>query len=259
MFRASQHDVTQCGASRAMNFIHRTVAIIGIATVLGGTSQVVRAQPPQTLISQTNAVEFFNQGVDKAQKGNYQGAIEDFNKALQLNPKLIEGYCNRGLARIGLGDIEAAIGDFNLALGIDPNHADAYHKRGNAYAQKGNLQRAVVDFDQAVRLDSKNADAYYNRGIARTELGNLQGALSDYNQVIRLNPTLAEAHGNRGFVRYRLGDKPGALTDLHKAAQLFSDQGNTSGYQQALNSIKMVQQSPTPKFSPKEPPRPEYW
>lgn len=252
-----EHDASECGASQAMNFIHRTVTILGIATVLSGMPLAVFAQSPQTLSGRMNAEEFFHQGVDKVERGNYQEAIQNFNQALQINPNLIEGYCNRGLVRIVLRDYQGAIADFNQALRLNPDHADAYNKRGNACAEMGDIQRAMTDFDQALRLKPNYAEAYYNRGLARSGLENPQGAIAHYNRAIRSNPNLAEAYGNRGLVRYRLGDQQGVMEDLQKAAQLFRDQGNITGYQQTLAVIQMIQQSPTRTPKASMPPCPE--
>lgn len=64
-----------------MNLIHKTVAIGSLAIVLGGlTPLTVFAQSEQTLSNQINAEDVFKQGVDKVEKGNYQEAINDFNR-----------------------------------------------------------------------------------------------------------------------------------------------------------------------------------
>ncbi len=49
------------------------------------------------------AEEYYDSGVEKANSGDYQGAIKDYDKAIEINPKDAEAYYNRGLAKIGLG------------------------------------------------------------------------------------------------------------------------------------------------------------
>lgn len=195
-------------------------------------------------ITRMNAQDFFNQGMKKIEQEDFKSAIQDFNQVLQINPTFIEAYCNRGIARAGLGDSLGAMADFDQALRLNPDHADAYNKRGTVRGQMGDPKGALTEFDQALRRAPNFTDAYYNRGLAHTQLGNLQGAIADYNQVIRSNPNLAEAYGNRGFVHYRLGDKPKAIADFQRAAQIFSAQGNTAGYQQALNFLQLIQLPP---------------
>jgi len=49
------------------------------------------------------AEEYFYSGVEKANSGVYEGAIEDYNKAIEINPSYAKAYYNRGVAKIGLG------------------------------------------------------------------------------------------------------------------------------------------------------------
>lgn len=56
-------------------------------------------------------------------KGQYDQAILNFNKALEMNPKYAEAYCNRGGAYLGKGRYDMAILDFNKAIEINPNLA----------------------------------------------------------------------------------------------------------------------------------------
>jgi tetratricopeptide (TPR) repeat protein len=200
-----------------------SIAAIGI--VWGFSSPSVLAQNlPSSAIStkNSNAKDFYDRGLAKTERGDYQGAIADFDRVISIDPQIIEAYCDRGLARIGLQDLNGALADFDLALKIDPLHADAYNRRGNVLAMQGNLQGAVENFSQALQIDPNFVDAYYNRGLALSEHGDLKGAIADYNESIRLEPDFAEAYGNRGFVR---------------------DRGNLEGYKQTLSYIQVVQGS----------------
>ncbi|MBW4575086.1 MAG: trypsin-like peptidase domain-containing protein, partial [Aphanothece sp. CMT-3BRIN-NPC111] len=82
---------------------------IGINTYLraGNNVEMVRGSLPPAVRS-LSAVNFFSRGVDKAERGDYQGAIADYNQALQLNPNFAEAYNNRGLARYKQGGIAGA-------------------------------------------------------------------------------------------------------------------------------------------------------
>jgi len=62
-------------------------------------------------------------GFKKESKGDHEGAILCFNKALELNPTHIEIYNNRGLSKCHLKDYLGAMSDFDKAIIIDPNHA----------------------------------------------------------------------------------------------------------------------------------------
>ena len=74
-------------------------------------------------------------------------------------------YIDRGIAYGEKGQYDQAIADFNKALEIDSKSASAYYNRGIAYLNKGQFDWAIADFNKALEIDPKSASAYYNRGI----------------------------------------------------------------------------------------------
>ncbi len=69
---------------------------------------------------------------------------------------------------------------------------------------------------------------------------NKLGAIQDYSEVIRLAPQNANAYFYRGLAYIKIGHRVDAISDLRQAAQLFSEQGDTASYQQALQTIKKL-------------------
>ena len=90
-------------------------------------------------------------------------AMEDYNKAIELNPRLVEAYTNRGNAYGKKHQYERAIEDFNRAIELNPRHANAYSNRGVAYMHKHQYDRAIEDYNKAIELNPKHARAYYNK------------------------------------------------------------------------------------------------
>ena len=72
-------------------------------------------------------------------KREHDRAIEDFNKAIQLNPDHALAYANRGVAYYYKGDYDCAIEDFNKVIQLNPDYALAYNNRGGAYRDKTGL------------------------------------------------------------------------------------------------------------------------
>ena len=66
-------------------------------------------------------------------EGRLDKAIEDYTKAIELNPQHANAYHNRGLAWSKKGDRDKAIEDYNKAIELNPQYADAYNNRGNAW------------------------------------------------------------------------------------------------------------------------------
>src|SRR5574341_1186786 len=72
------------------------------------------------------------QGIAKYALQDDTGAIQDFSKAIELNPKHAEAYCLRGSAKYALQDYTGAIQDYSKAIELNPKDVEAYYGRGEA-------------------------------------------------------------------------------------------------------------------------------
>lgn len=152
--------------------------------------------------------------------GNKRSAIEDYERAIEINPNYAEAYSNRGDLCYELGDYQAAIKDYNRASEINPNYANAYFKRGIVRIYLGDYQRAIEDYTQAVKINRDYAESYFLRGYARIYLGDYQAAIEDYTQATEVNPNYADAYYNRGFLHYNLGNYQAAIEDYDRAIEI---------------------------------------
>src|ERR687886_655861 len=146
-----------------MNQTYRILAVLGFATILAGRPKGVYAQfsPSRSLVAaqqekQTSAVELYNRGVDKLNAGNYQGAIADFNQALQIDPNDADTYYNRGYAQHTLGRYDQALADYTQAIQLNPTFAEAFYNRGLSRFNLKNYKEAIDDLNQAVALFKQN-------------------------------------------------------------------------------------------------------
>ncbi len=165
-------------------------------------------------------VAFNNRGVEFNKTGEYKQAIEDFNKALELNPAHKEAYNNLGVALANLGRNKEAIVAYNNALKIQPTYLNALYNRGNAYAKLNEADIALKDYDLVLKLEPKYLSVYNNRGLVLKSLGRLKDALNDFDKAILLDPANADAYSNRSLVKYALNDIKGAMEDNQKAISI---------------------------------------
>lgn len=96
-----------------------------------------------------------NRGLAYCDKEEYDKAITDYTKAIELNPKLANAYNNRGLVYFIRVEYDRAIGDYNEAIELDPKLAEAYRNRGNAYDARGEYDKAKADKKKAKELGVK--------------------------------------------------------------------------------------------------------
>jgi tetratricopeptide (TPR) repeat protein len=150
-----------------MRLIHNTISLLGLTSILISPVAASAIQLSQTrstttdsYIAQTSANDFVQQGIQKLETGDFRGAIDDFNQALEINPNLAPVYSYRGFARFLLGNPEDALADLTQAIKLDPNNAQAYENRGRIHLEMGNLQQAINDFTQAIEIDPTFVRAY---------------------------------------------------------------------------------------------------
>ena len=161
-----------------------------------------------------------NRGVTHLQQGEFDKAIAEFTKQIQLNPTSATTYGNRAGAYVGQGDLDKAIDDYTEAIRLDPELAGAYQGRGAAHHCNGEPDKAIADYDEAIRLNPRYAEAYNGRGDAYTEMGKFDKAIADYDEAIRLAPTDYLPYVNRGEAYEKKGEKAKAEADFAKAKEL---------------------------------------
>jgi serine/threonine protein kinase len=201
--------------------IDRYATAADVLSVMGVNSS--QSTIPKTTISIKTAIEYFRNAYEKAEQGDYQGAIAEYTEAIRLKPDYVRAYSARGIALESLGQSEKAKYDFQKAISLVCNTADDYYGRGNARKNLGDTYEAIIDYSEAIRLKPDFVNAYYSRGLAKYNLGNKQGAIIDYNEAIRLKTDFANAYYCRGLAKYDLGDKQGAIADYNEVIRLKPD------------------------------------
>jgi len=135
--------------------------------------------------------DLVNRGINKGKAGDLDGALADFNRAVELDPKDSVAYYNRAYAKRLKKDPTGAIADYTKAIELDPKYADAYYNRGNTKADANDLSGAIADYNRAIEINPKYSHAYYNRGVARREKGDTAAADADFKRAGDIDPELA--------------------------------------------------------------------
>ena len=98
------------------------------------------------------AEEFFEQGKKFSSVENADKAIDNYSKAIKINPKFVKAYNNRGIAYVWKKKYDLAIADFNKAIELDPKNGKAYNNRAIVYSYQGETDKALQDIQKAQSL-----------------------------------------------------------------------------------------------------------
>lgn len=175
---------------------------------------------------------WFQRAMLKTYSNDDQGAIADYGKAVEVDPAYGLAWFNRGLLRLGRKDHDGAISDLTKAIDLKPTDADTYFNRGNAFAAKGDHDRAVRDYTKSIELKPKYASAYIYRGDCLARRGDPIGAMLDFSKAIEMNPKDAEAYYFRAYAQYDRQAWADAKADFQKAYDLNALSGFRNDYAQ---------------------------
>jgi protein O-GlcNAc transferase len=162
-------------------------------------------------------------GVIASQRGQYEEAIFQFDRALRINPDVADAHGNRGNALTKLKRLEEALESFNNAIALDQTEAATFNNRGSVLKELKRFEEAVANYDRAIALKPDFVEALSNRGNALYQLERFNEALADHDCSIALKPDHAEAHFNRGIVLAALKRMDEALASYDHAIALKPD------------------------------------
>jgi tetratricopeptide (TPR) repeat protein len=158
------------------------------------------------------------------EKGEYDKALAEFNRALKLDSNYVEALVGRGRVYHLMDEDEKALTDLNRAIVLDSNDVSALINRGWVYHGQHKYEKAFADFDRALELDASDVDALHGRGLIHGHRRRYADALADLNRALKLDPDHVGARLARGRLYYLTREDGKALTDLNRALRVDSDE-----------------------------------
>jgi tetratricopeptide (TPR) repeat protein len=177
------------------------------------------------------ADEYYKQGLVFYNSMEYDRSIDDFTKALEINPKDKENhkvYYMRGRSYMENRQYDQAINDFTKALEICPDTDKAtkfsiIESRGNSYHALNKNDAALNDFSDAIALNRwhKNIKyVYNNRGWIWQSKKDYEKAIKDYSAALKKDPAFAPSYYGRASAYSKSGNLPRAIEDAKEALRL---------------------------------------
>ena len=138
------------------------------------------------------AEEFYKSGIKKGSLNDDKGAIEDYTKAIALNPNFIDAYWNRAVTKHNLNNYKGAIEDYNRIIELNTKDQHAYRYRADCKNTLKDYKGAIEDYSKVIELHPDDWSAYYRRAYSKINIGDTSGACLDYTKTIELGNKDAE-------------------------------------------------------------------
>lgn len=163
---------------------------------------------------------YFYRGIAWSSNKAYDKAIDDFSKAIALQPDLYRGYQNRGITWALIKKYDWAIEDFTKVIAMRPDYGSAYYHMGNALREKKAYVKAIPYFDRAIELKPGQPQLYLDRGTNYYSLEEFDKAIEDYDTAIALQPDQATPYTDRGNALYKKAAYDQAMESYRRALEI---------------------------------------
>lgn len=169
------------------------VTILAILTMVAICVQPVAA-------SSDPATDYYNIAEQSISVGDYQKALEYFDKALASNTTMLgmgDGlmytYKDRSGVLTDLGRYDEALKAADLGIARYPKEPGFWNNKGYAYFKMGKFNEAADAYGKAVTLDPKYLKGWINKGNALAKAGRAGEAVDAYNKALEIDPGNTDA------------------------------------------------------------------
>lgn len=192
-----------------------------------------------------------DEGIELMDSGDYEGAIEKFNDALdcsigKVTDLEIDINYYKAAAQYNAGNFEDATKTYAALIKYDSDNYEPYFLRGSIYAKESEIGQAILDYDAAIAVDEKNYLLYIEIYENLNALGYTDQGLGYLNDALNVSDKSSNAKYYKGRIYYILGETSEAQTYLQEAvdddivearlylAKLYQDQGDYTSAQTLL-------------------------
>lgn len=136
---------------------------------------------------------YFNIALGLLNLKKYKQSLKYIKKAIKEEPEYSDNWVITGIIKVEFNDFDEALKDFNKALNINPKNFCAYRGIAFTYYRLGEYNNALQNINKAIEYTERKdylAEEYYIRYKIYQKLEQEEKAQSDYNKTFELNPNI---------------------------------------------------------------------
>jgi tetratricopeptide (TPR) repeat protein len=164
-----------------------------------------------------------NMGVVLEEQGKLASAVKYYERVIRLAPMHHETYNDMGVALKKMGKPTDAEVYFLKALELKPDNFKARNNFADLLVQQNRFQEAVIHYREAIRINPNSSDIYNELGLLYGKMGNYDEAIGSFLKALQLEPDSAAIHNNLAVTYANQGKIKLALSHFSKAVQLDPD------------------------------------
>ncbi len=181
-------------------------------------------------VTENNCVAHNGLGLVLSDKGDIEGAISEYNKAMLMNPMFYQALFNLGRAYKEEREPIMAIEYYLEGLQINPNLPSDHNDLGDLFVMTGQTDEAIKQYGESLRLDPYQPVVYNNLGNTYIHKADLKKAADCFKAAILINPDYVEAHRSLDNVQIAQSKIEGSISMLKQ--ELEAQPRNQALYEQ---------------------------
>lgn len=195
---------------------------LAVAVVAAGLCLTAcRSGPsPEERAQQVAAEDAADQAAAHVRLGDSRAALEEFERAIELNPLLTRAYVGAGDAARELNDPAAAEQFYTRASEMDPENPRIHFKRGQVLQALGRVGEAIRAYLISLELDPTDAPANINLSVAYMQAEEPRLARPFAERAVFIDPNSAPARINLGSIYAAMDEHRKAVDEYQQAAEL---------------------------------------
>jgi tetratricopeptide (TPR) repeat protein len=185
------------------------------------------------------------------QKEDLNGAITNFEIALEIDPGMVGAHNNLGMAFLDKGDQAGAVAQYRAAIKLDSDYAVAHYNLGSVLLKLGKTDEAIAEFKAALTIDPAHSELRNNSELALPEvtakriktnyaqfhdgLGSayegktqIDEAIEQYQEALKLDPNYSQARYNLANALLKKGEVDQGVAQYQEAFK--NDQGDAKSH-----------------------------
>jgi tetratricopeptide (TPR) repeat protein len=174
--------------------------------------------------------KFMSQGARELDAGEYENAIASYSQVIEKHPYMTEAIYSLGVVKMREGDFDTAVEYFNKSLAVNKDHektqkalksvAGNMFNEGNNFYRRRDYNNASDYYKKVIAIDNSFYQAYYQLGVVETRLKNNRGAINSYTKAVEAKPEFYQGWYGLGIAKRSDGNNQGALIAFQKAIDI---------------------------------------
>jgi tetratricopeptide (TPR) repeat protein len=185
--------------------------------------------PPDPLMAEVNMLKtganvHLRRGIDLEKEGRLADAIAEHEKAVELDPDIVQARVNLVILYGRLGNFDKAQEHYQAALSTGAPHAELHYNFGVLAVEKGRIREAKAAFAEALKLNPTYAAAQHNLGFLLETEGRRDEAERHYRAAIENQPNYRLARFHLGRLLAQKGQPREAIAEFEQTLEPVDEQ-----------------------------------